>query len=607
MTRAFDGALGLDDGFRLEEHVHHCADCRAEFELQTALTDGLAGQGEPPIERLDVERSLAAIHGELDAPVAPGPARWSRGGPWKVAAALLLAAGGGLLLLEENGQDPEPGPPVDDAVALEDGSALEELDPPAHGSVAVHPLLPAEGTLTNLDVDRHALVHDRVRQALLAAANRYPVDASEVNALVEYFEQGVEDLIRQDWPLSRLVAGLVDDPDVLVAEAACRYTGRRATRLGVARLEDALEGPVKVAATLALADAGRLGELGLARALWDPDLTSRVRAAIRELPVEARLEWAEHALAYAPADPAAGRIAAGRIGAEAWIDLTVAAGDGGLRLLFDQLGDPRLPSSGVLEGLARGDLAHDELGTDLLLERLQGRVADSDVPVLLDAVEFLHPLEALAFVRAQAWSGRHRVRAAKILGVFPGVGPLYALLELDEGRRVGVEDLAQAWRAALTLEPTRVLTLAVEQAAVGDRAACRRLLENLALAQHPAAVPALVELVARGALAGQDRERAALLAAELGSAEHAPLLLQAFYSFTSRDRDVAAACLLALHRLGGEGYVTRALDDVSDRRRERVSALLSQESRTTTLLIRLARELEPVLASHEAFTWRTTR
>ena len=255
----------------------------------------------------------------------------------------------------------------------------------------------------------------------------------------------------------------------------------------------------------------------------------------------------------------------------------------------------------------RGDgLALCADGPRALRDRLSGRVRMADVPALLDAVAALQPDGSYRFVWEEAWSGQHRQRAACVLANFPGVQPLYALLQLDEGRRLDDEGLALAWRAALEADPARATTLALETIARGDTVSARRVLEALTLAEHAGAVPAMIELATRGPLRDADRERAFLIVAELGAAEHVPALERSFRTWSPRDRARAAACLLALHRLGGSAPVERLLGAASERNRERVIARLEGSPGATSLLL-LARELEPVLATHEALTWRDER
>jgi len=439
--------------------------------------------------------------------------------------------------------------------------------------------------VSEVDVVRHAQVAAEVRSALAAAVAAHPAD---VAAFLAAFEEATDHLVVAEWPVERLVAALVRDEDPAVAGAACRSTGRRATRLGVQRLEEALDSPVALAATDALIDAGPLGQDALARAAWVPGAAARVFASLAELEDEARVEWAAAVLEQAPEDA----------DLSPWLTYVGGSGRAGADALLTRLGDARLERTAVLDALASNPHAEDAL-----VARLEGRVPRSARAGLLDAVGRLTPTDALEFVREEAWSGANRARAVEVLASYPGPGPLTELLDLDEERRLEADDLQRAWRRALEVDAARVLELAQGQVSRGDRVGSRRLLEGLALTGSPAGVPALMELAVRGALAADDREDALLVVADLGDATHVPLLTATFHRFTPRDRDRAAACLVSLHRLGGAEAVGRALDGAPERTVARVMSRLEGGARASSRLL-LARELEPVLATHEATTWR---
>lgn len=604
MERAFDGRLGVDEDFLLQAHLEDCPRCREEAELSAALVEGLTRQPEPPLERLDVERALEAIHERLGEEPVSTP-RPGRGLPLlrvAVAAGVTLVAGLWLLAGDgpvpassevEVGAGPEIGPEATpiavtpeasetSAPQLVDGSPVASPDPQLASAVRVYPLLPS---VSEVDLARHAQVATEVRDALASSATEHPED---LDACLAAFEEATRHLVEGAWPVERVVAALVRDPDPHVAGAACRSIGRGATRLGVRRLVEALDSPVALAAADALVDAGPLGRDALARAVWVPGATDRVLASQAELEVEARLDWAAAALEQAPRGAALGP----------WLAFVGDSGRAGADALLLRLDDARLERSAVLDALVQSPHAEEAL-----LARLAGRVPLAARPGLLEAVRRLTPIEALPFVLEEARSGPRRGAAAEVLASYPGADVLVELLELDEERRLDVGDLRRAWERALEVDEGRVLALAQEQVSRGDRLGSRRLLEGLTLAGSPGGVPALVELAVRGALAADDREDALLVVADLGDVTSVPLLITTFHRFTLRDRDRAAACLVSLHRLGGAEAVGRALDGAPERTLARVMQRLQGGARASSRLL-LARELEPVLMTHEAATRR---
>jgi hypothetical protein len=587
MERAFDGRLGVDEDFLLEEHLGGCAHCRREAELQAMVLDGLVRQVEPPVERLDIERALSNIHERLEEE----PARVL---PWRkitaaAAAALLLT-----LPWWMRGEDApaveEPGPGIGGALALDEPEQgrSPEAEQPSLTAVRVYPRVSAE---SEVDSSVHARVQAEVRAALAVAVVSHPAD---VDAILQAFDASTSELAAADWPVARLVARLVEDESPALAGAACRFTGRHATRLGVRRLEQALDSPAAFDAAKGLIDAGPLGYDGLARALWVPGADAQVLEAMLPLDDEARVRWATDALEHAPEVPEEGTTAA-------WVGFVAAAGRAGADELIGRLDDPVLARGDVIAGLM-----DSPRGEDALLARLERRVAPQECDGLFDLIDQMRAPAAFEFIQEQAWSGQDRGRAALVLAGYPGVSTLVGLLMLDEGRRLDTVELGAAWRRALEVDAERAQTLALEHVDRGDRIGSRRLLEGLTLAEHAGAVPAMIELAALGALADDDREHAFLIIAERGGAQDVPLLSDTFSRFTVRDRDRAAACLISLHRLGGAEAVQRVLAGASEDTSARVLSRLEDGARASSRLL-LARELEPVLASHEALTWRTLR
>ena len=85
LPRLFAGDLDLGARLALEQHAQGCPRCGRELAREEELVQALRATSEPPTERLDVERNLAAIHARLDAldrdEVAPGPGPHVPAGP----------------------------------------------------------------------------------------------------------------------------------------------------------------------------------------------------------------------------------------------------------------------------------------------------------------------------------------------------------------------------------------------------------------------------------------------------------------------------------------------------------------------------------------------
>ncbi|MEE8468635.1 MAG: hypothetical protein V3T22_09280, partial [Planctomycetota bacterium] len=508
IERSFDGSLGLEQGFLLEEHLTHCPRCRALHESSDRLRAELLELPVPPEERLDVERSLSAIHAAIDLPGADArPALdLERSWEWQrhislAAAGLIAALAIGWVLRGAVGPDPdarreidelytdvhereqaldeplahEPGAiaagtitsptdsslgrPVDRPVVRPgDRAVVRPRMPAALAAVVVHPLLPERLTSTDLDHARLSDAQHAVRAQLLRAGQELlPADGPlAVQRFCARFDELTAPELSGDWPVELLVARFVDDDDPLVARAAARYVGTHVTRRGIQRLTAALDRPAcKLTATLALADAGESGYAGLARAFWDPELSSLVRASMAlraaERPHEV-VAWVREVLIQGRrrrvATPEVEGLAVGLP------FLLGRCGPTGAELVIE------LGARGAREPLLRDDLLIEALAAaegamDVLLDALDDRPDRRREAFLLHAVERLRPAEAYAWVLDRAWYGHDRGAAAQVLVRFPGNQPLSALLELCDASRLSPDQTVSAWGAAVDRDSDR--------------------------------------------------------------------------------------------------------------------------------------------------------
>ncbi len=614
MARAFEERLSIDAEFRLEQHLEGCPRCRGEAELAELVREGLARQADPPLERLDLERSLRAIHAGIEGnrpraiqggPLVRRRVAWIMGWlavPVAVAGLLLWSLGvlpGGLSSSPEVPREGERGEELAEGLrrAGSQGpspSTDSSADSPSVG-VRVYPGLGGEGEFDPTRLDR---VRRELRDLL---ARTFEEAGGAVDDFLDAFEAGSQEFSAAGWPIGLLVQEMIRDGDPLLAAAACRYVGRHATRIGVARLEAALGGGASAAAIAGLVDAGPLGLAALQRAFWLDGGPALIQPAVGDLAPEDGLAWAEGALERAP------QRAPQRADSERWIRLVSNFGDAGVSMLVHHLGDPRLDPAALVEAIA----SRPEAAGRALVERVEGHPRKREVSALIAALERVHPPEAYRFLRDQAWSGEQRERAVLALAAYPGSAPLEDLLELDEARRLSPEALAAAWSRALQEDAPRVAFFSKELAARGRRAEARLLLEGLTLASEEPdvgilAAPALVALAARGALDREERAEALMIAAEAGGSRVVPEILRLFADLSLRERDCAAACLIALHRIGGDPAVQPLLQGTTERSRERILDRLHGSDPASSRLL-LARELEPVLSSREAMTWSDPR
>lgn len=633
---SFAGELALDDQFRLEEHTSSCEACRARLADARRMLELLEELPAPPEEHLDLERSLDAIHARLDDDA--GTAKPGRA--WRAAAAALVLVGIGATVWGPRGAEPESTTVVADADhehAEPNEVAVVPEGAPASPANPITLVTSPDWTRSDLDGTRLDEAKDRVRELLLEAAGESSAalerdERENIAAFVARVDELGAPLARPGWPVDQIAAGFVDDPresdpKPAVARAALRYLGLRGNRVHLRALESALERPaLALAAVHAVADLGLLSprraecratcERLLAESFWKPELTATVGARILDGGRRGegggpgvdgiggyRIEWVWLALERAP--HARGAVVAPAVEAAAndLPDLLAGCGTAGARALLELGQHPLVRMDRALRTFAACPEAEE-----VLVAALDPRERDRIGPrTLLAAIELLRPDDAWRWLRDQAWHGPERGRAAYVLAAYPGARPVDALLELALTRRVASNDLLAAFRRAIEVEPPRMTELAL---LIGDRDDPRqaeRYLEWLVLAHRPAGVAAMLALVEHGDLGDQERERALLAAGEIGSANEAPLVAALFARLDAADRELAAAALISLHRLGGADAARVALDELHDEPRAEILLLLAdamRDSATTSALYRLERALEPLLRARSSLSMR---
>jgi hypothetical protein len=383
--------------------------------------------------------------------------------------------------------------------------------------------------------------------------------------------------VRAGWPLAALVRNAAADDDPALAGRALRWLGVRGE--SASRLRAALGREELAASALAaLLDLGAPGVDELRRAPQGAALRARVLQQLARGPRPELAPWLEDELAR------------GRAGAEERAALLEALSSCGSEAVPALL---RLASRGVLDlDLVLERLGRIEGADEALAGVLSSPRADAlDGRVLLLAVAEVGTPRGWEWVEREAREGRHESDA--LLALSRGTPEALAAL-----LRLRAASGASPSAVQRTLE--RVLRERPDSAAALARSAARTelagLCEIVCATPEPALVPALVGLAGNELLPEPDRRWALLLAAEQGRAEDLPLLGALFPLL--RERTLQAACLIALHALGGKASVEQALELRPPAVRRRVGALFddpASTNRNATTLARLLRAIESSL------------
>ncbi len=579
--RSFEGTLGIEQAFELSEHVRECARCREVHDAQSLLVETLERLPEPPVERIDVERAVAAIHAELDSTrrTSSGP----RAKPWvPLAAAAALAVTVGFAAWLRGRGDGGPDPDVATTITP---APLAPAEPP----LVIEPVAELVPGPSEVDLDRLDEIRSRVRDALRAA--RPLLAESGAASFAESVELSVSDL--KGWPVERIVARLTRSDDSELALAAIRYLGVRSSRAVLADLERALSRPdLERAGVLALVDAGDAGRAVLARKLWSLE-HSRVAidhgvAHPTELDATARAEWIAAALAAAP------RIAEPRALATAK-RLVFELGTcerRGAELCFELVDHSLVREEDLLDALAR-----TREGLHVLEEILDRPLSQFPESFLLRAVARLEPPAGLAWASARIHDRNLSELALGAVAAQGGEGPLRLLLDLHRSREVDEPLLAGAWGAALDRDPERFRLLAVAVARGDVDRDASELLALLVSSGKSAAVPAILALLSSPLVAEDGVVLALLAVADFGRREDLPDLVLLLEAVLPENRRAAAGCLVAIHSIGGEDAVSDLFAG-SETDVDRVLSLLASLTRgdaPSVVLFRVAMHLGPLL------------
>jgi len=538
-----DGELSLERTLELEEHARGCTACGAQLGRERELQRALLALPGAPLERLDLERNVQAVLARLDERAPRALPLWRmRLLPWAAAAGLALFLG----LRMARHADPEP-------------TRETALEP------------------AGLDPARLEAAHEAVAVALRESEPRFDPARDDARAFAQAVDARTLELVLAGWPLAELVRTAAGAGDARLASRALRWLGARGESAGGMRAALA-RSELAPSAVAALVDLGAEGIDELRRVPESPALRALVLQQLPRAPQGLLGPWIEDALA---------RQRNGDAQREELLAALESAGSEGVPALL------RLASRGALdvdEALAR--LARIP-GADEALGRLlgDGRPTALDERLLLLAVAEVGTSRGWEWIEREAREGRHETDA--LLALQRGTPEALAvLLRLRAASGANSAELARALEIVLRERPDSAAVIARS----GSRTELAQLAELVGGAPEPALVPAMVELAGSEALPATDRRWLLILAAEQGRVEDLPEILALFPRL--RERTLQAACLIALHTLGGAQPVDAALERRSAAVRRRVQALLDDPAgtnRNATTLAKLARAIESSL------------
>lgn len=601
LRQRLDETLQLDLELRLQSHLADCARCRAFDARAQALEEALVRLPEPPVERLDVERALQAVR---VARVARVPAT-TVARPWRrVAAVVVGSAAASFALWIALSEDTRSREQLADSERVTPTEVTPAPEPPTLVEAELSPLAPVEASTSQLapeqvlDVERLAAARTEVRERLSVLGASLELDATpeEVEAFAQLFELDTLALRRGDWPVRRIVEGSLSLDDLAVASAAARYLGARGDSSSLRHLRAALQreelAPVAVRAMI---DLGPTGVESLGLALTVPEA--------RDMAIIGLVRMGNR--------PAAEQLARGY---EASLNGESGA-DAELLDALAQLGTPALPELLALH--AQGSL--DQYGYHAALENIDGAEAwfterleagDLEHPrSTLDGIGTLAPGVALSWLEGNLHERRYRELTRELLPIVPGSATVACLARLHADSRLSSADLADMTTRALLFDAARFVTAASEHGpgSVNTRETFLEL--ALAIDDERAVMPVLLVSVADAELAESARAEAALRIGVSDNSDALPVLQEVFAMCTSSERQLAAACLIGIARIGGDDALNVVLDGGPRRPNKNIRSLLQRREageRISPSIYKLARELKPFLSARDQANRRTS-
>jgi hypothetical protein len=277
------------------------------------------------------------------------------------------------------------------------------------------------------------------------------------------------------------------------------------------------------------------------------------------------------------------------------IDTLASTGAVAARAFLRMASDGTLTRAEVVDALARTEGAAGAIA-GFVRSRPRG-IQDG---VALAAIAALQPKGALPLLERRCVEQRERRKEAlEVLASYGDRDALEALVRIAASGRIPSAEIEAPIRMVLATSRDAGRTVVEEATRAGRRVELLVLQQILASTPTSASAPALIALGGSHLLPSSDRRWSILLAGETGISADAEAVAQLFWSSRSADRDVRAACLIAIQNLGGPAHLERFAETLPRRVAERVIALLAtreSKDRPASTLSRLARELETALA-----------
>jgi len=613
--RELDRELNIDEALELDAHLAECDACREFVRSAQSLEGLLQSLGEPPVEQLDIERNVLAIRERIASPTAVERRRSSRVWPIALAVAASVALLAWRFGVRSEGADApqddssrrevaatvetvrddvaHDAGPVDEVVAPS-SEQIEALDAPA-SQVAAASVVPEESSdasvpgaarsAPSFDAERHEAARTALREVFVSAAAQLPALATTEQA--SRFADQVDALASQGglsaWPLPRLAATLLDDASPGVARAAIRYVGLRGDRLSAAELERRAAEDLE--ALLARVDRLDGDSVAVRAACLDPERSEFVLERLAACDEPTRLRVLRGALEARPEGELRERLLDRLVQNEPF------AVDALARLAFDGWISP----AETTRAFHRISL-HPESFIALATrpgERLEAWI---------DLAAFLRVEPLLPWLEALARQPRTREVAVAAVARVGGCASLDALLRLIDAGVAPVESFDLALDLVLDRDARGLRDWVEASVATKDARVASRLLDALAGSRKPPAALGLLSIAVGDNVALEERELAldALgdLAAQLDpevAAEAIDELTRLFRTLETRERRLAAACVISIQRLGGAAAVDRLLAGAPRRASQRVLDVIAGSAPRSVSRVQLARALEPWL------------
>ena len=594
-----DDALSLEGELRLLAHLASCERCRALEERIQLLEEAWTLLDEPALEHLDVEAAVHAVRSAAASPAPPtAPSRWRRSGPWlaaATAAALVLVLTRSAPQADSSAERNEVDAPPAAQLVRESLTPSPAAETPAPSVAVVAESAPSASDRER-DRDRLAGARAAVRTILERAGQGMDAESSQeaVTSLVLSVDEDAAQLRQSGWPLVRLVEGMVDDEDLVVAGAACLYLGRQGDSLSARIVGRALQradlAPLVVRALL---DLGPLGRPALAPAVEAPLTRAQVLAGLQQAEDEGALELFARAYLTSASQ------------AEESDDLLTplaAAGPAGLERLA------ALHATGALEDETYQALVRATEGAaDWFAAKIPSARRQDLRSVLLGAAS-VAPDAAASWLEQHLHDRSTQLLTRELLPRVEGRACVEVLLRLAQDPRLSSAELAELTTASLVLDSERFVRAASPTSSFG--ASGRRALADLLLAvEERESLGPLVQLLASPELEDSVRAEIAVRLGGQGVDGALPALVQTFDACSAAQHHLAAACLLAVAREGGEEAASLLLDHCSRRTRQNILSLLKRRppsERTSSSIYKLARELKSSLSERDRDTQRAS-